>query len=169
MLPIRFVTIHCAATPEGKHFSAAQITAMDMLRFKQPSYHWVVELDGTTVATLPEDQRGAHVAGHNTGNLGVCYVGGVAADGRTPMDTRTQAQKQALRVLIAELRARHGDVEVLGHRDWPDVTKACPSFDVATDPCVASSPAPRPPGSMPVRVGKPTNCIGSRDCRTRVG
>ncbi len=127
MLPIRFVTIHCAATPEGKHFSAAQITAMDVLRFRQPSYHWVVELDGTAVATLPEHERGAHVAGHNTGNIGVCYVGGVARDGRTPKDTRTPAQIEALRAL-------HGDVEVLGHRDWPDVTKACPSFDVHNAP-----------------------------------
>lgn len=130
MLPIRFVTIHCAATPEGKSFSAAQITAMDMLRFGQPSYHWVIELDGTAVATLPEHERGAHVAGHNTGNLGVCYVGGVERDGRTPKDTRTPAQIEALRALVAALRARYGDVSVLGHRNWPDVTKACPSFDV---------------------------------------
>lgn len=130
MLPIRFVTIHCAATPEGKHFSAAQITAMDVLRFGQPSYHWVIELDGTTVATLPEDQRGAHAAGHNTGNIGVCYVGGVARDGRTPKDTRTLAQIDALRDLVAELCERYGNVEVKGHRDWPDVTKACPSFEV---------------------------------------
>lgn len=129
MLPIRFVTIHCAATPEGKHFSAAQITAMDVLRFRQPSYHWVIELDGNTVATLPEHVRGAHVAGHNTGNIGVCYVGGVARDGRTPKDTRTPAQTEALHVLISALRARYGDVDVLGHRDWPGVAKACPCFD----------------------------------------
>lgn len=134
MLPIRFVTIHCAATPEGKHFSAAQITAMDVLRFHQPSYHWVIELDGATVATLPEHERGAHVAGHNTGNIGVCYVGGVARDGRTPKDTRSPAQIEALRALVAALRDRHGDVEVLGHRDWPDVTKACPCFEVRSAP-----------------------------------
>ncbi len=134
MLPIRFVTIHCAATPEGKHFLAGQITAMDVLRFRQPSYHWVVELDGTTVATLPEHERGAHVAGHNTGNIGVCYVGGVERDGRSPKDTRTPAQTLALRALVGALRERHGDVEVKGHRDWPGVAKACPCFDVRGTP-----------------------------------
>ena len=132
MLPIRFVTIHCAATPEGKHFSAARITEIAMQRFGQPSYHWVIELDGTTTATFPEHKRGTHVAGHNTGNIGVCYVGGVARDGRTPKDTRTPEQIEAMRKLVAELRGRHGDVEVKGHRDWPDVSKECPCFDVRT-------------------------------------
>lgn len=134
MLPIRWITMHCAATPEGKHFSAAQITAMAVRRFGQPSYHWVIELEGEAVATLPEHERGAHVAGHNTGNIGVCYVGGVARDGRTPKDTRTPAQIEALRVLVAALRERHGDVEILGHCDWPGVIKACPSYDVRRVP-----------------------------------
>jgi N-acetylmuramoyl-L-alanine amidase len=125
-------TIHCAATPEGKAFTAEQIVDMDVKRFKQPSYHVIVELDGTKVQCLDFTQRGAHVAGHNTGNIGVCYVGGVHADDITKAkDTRTPAQKQALRELAADLKATYG-VHVRGHRDWPKVAKACPCFDVAT-------------------------------------
>jgi N-acetylmuramoyl-L-alanine amidase len=128
------ITIHCAATPEGKPFTASQISAMDLARKdlgNQIAYHYVVELDGKTTQTLRHDQRGAHTGGHNTGNLGICYVGGVRADGKTPADTRTPEQKAALAVLVKRLKAEFPHVTVRGHRDWPGVAKACPSFDVA--------------------------------------
>lgn len=132
---IGFLTVHCAATPEGKPFTADQISAMDIARAdlgNQIAYHWVIELDGKAVRTLRDDQRGAHTAGHNTGNIGVCYVGGVAKDGKTPKDTRTDAQKTALRSIIAGYRNKFPKIVVRGHRDWPGVNKACPSFSVAT-------------------------------------
>lgn len=128
---IRFLTIHCAATPEGRDVKAATISKWDQDRFGQTSYHHVVELDGHTVRTLEDNQRGAHVAGANTGNIGVCYVGGVDAR-NNPKDTRTPAQKEALRKIVAAYRAKFPGIVVRGHRDWPGVKKACPSFDVTT-------------------------------------
>lgn len=128
--PIKFLTIHCAATPEGRAVSAAQISQWDQARFGQTSYHWVVELNGNAVRTLPDDALGAHTGGHNTGNIGVCYVGGVSADNKTPKDTRTTKQKEALLALVRSYKARFPGVVVRGHRDWPGVKKACPSFDV---------------------------------------
>jgi len=130
------ITIHCAATPRGKPFSAAQISAMDKARAdlgNQIAYHYVIELDGKVTQTLRHDQRGAHTGGHNTGNLGICYVGGVLEDGKTPADTRTEAQKTAMAALLAKLRAQYPGVRIRGHRDWPKVAKACPSFDVAAE------------------------------------
>lgn len=47
MLPIKFLTIHCAATPEGRDVKAATISDWDKAKFGQTSYHHVVELDGT--------------------------------------------------------------------------------------------------------------------------
>ena len=129
--PIKFLTIHCAATPEGRHVDAATISAWDQAKFGQTSYHHVVELDGADIRTLRDDQKGAHVGGANTGNIGICYVGGVDAKGN-PKDTRTPAQKESLRRLVAEYRAAHPGLVVRGHRDWPGVRKACPSFDVAS-------------------------------------
>lgn len=128
---IKYLTIHCAATPEGRDVKAATISKWDQDRFGQTSYHHVVELDGHTVRTLEDNQRGAHVAGANTGNIGVCYVGGVDAR-NNPKDTRTPAQKEALRKIVAAYRAKFPNIIVRGHRDWPGVKKACPSFDVAT-------------------------------------
>jgi N-acetylmuramoyl-L-alanine amidase len=132
MLPIAYLTVHCAATPEGRDVPADTVASWDKARFGQESYHHIVTLDGHDNARLPDTARGAHVAGHNTGNIGVCYVGGLAEDGHTPKDTRTPAQKATLRAIVARYRAAYPGLVVRGHRDWPGVAKACPSFDVAT-------------------------------------
>ena len=128
---ISHLTIHCAATPEGRDVKAATISQWDIAKFGQVSYHIVVELDGSAVRTLADDRRGAHVGGRNTGNIGICYVGGVDRRG-APKDTRTPEQRETLRRLVTDYRARYPEISVRGHRDWPGVAKACPSFDVAS-------------------------------------
>jgi N-acetylmuramoyl-L-alanine amidase len=142
---IKYLTIHCAATPEGRDVKATDIEKWDIAKFGQKSYHLIVLLDGTYHRSLPDDVRGAHVGKHNTGNIGICYVGGVAKDGKAIKDTRTEAQKKTLRTLVATYRARYPGIKVMGHRDWsPDRDgdgviepnewlKGCPSFDVATE------------------------------------
>lgn len=132
MQPIRFLTIHCAATPEGRDVPADTIASWDKAKFGQESYHHIVTLDGTDHQRLTDDQLGAHVAHHNTGNIGVCYVGGMDAAMHAPKDTRTEAQKRTLRAIVEGYKAKYPGLLVRGHRDWPDVHKACPSFDVAT-------------------------------------
>lgn len=129
MLPIRNLTIHCAATPEGRDVKAATIGDWDRAKFGQVSYHIVIELDGTAVRGLRDDQKGAHVGGKNTGNIGICYVGGVDKKGN-PKDTRTPAQKATMLRIVREYQAKYPGIATRGHRDWPGVKKACPSFDV---------------------------------------
>lgn len=129
--PITHLTVHCAATPEGRPVTAVQLSEWDTAKFGQVSYHFVVELDGKLVTTLSTTFKGAHTGGHNTGNVGVCYVGGVDAKGN-PKDTRTEAQKKTLRDIVDHFRKLAPGIIVQGHRDWPDVHKACPSFDVRT-------------------------------------
>lgn len=127
------LTIHCAATPEGRDVPAAEIDRWDVAKFGQPSYHHIVELSGRVVRGLRDNQRGAHVGGRNTGVIGVCYVGGVDRKGRKAKDTRTPEQREALaRVVRDYLRQYPGIRLVNGHRDWPNVRKDCPSFDVAS-------------------------------------
>lgn len=129
---IKTLTVHCAATPEGRDNTAEQVNAWDIQRFGQISYHQVVELDGRTVRGLLDTQKGAHTGMHNTGNIGICYVGGTTTlnAGAKPKDTRTVAQKRALKSLIQEYQKKYPGIVVLGHRDWPGVSKACPSFSV---------------------------------------
>ena len=129
---IKNITIHCTATPEGRDNTAAEVTRWDIDRFGQPSYHYVIELDGQVVQTLRHNQRGAHTARANTGNIGISYVGGTTSlnSGARPKDTRTPAQTAALEALLRRLIGIWPAVKIKGHRDWPGVNKACPSFDV---------------------------------------
>ena len=128
---IKYITIHCAATPEDRNVAAIEISKWDIAKFGQVSYHYVIELDGTVKPTLPLSIKGAHVGKANTGNIGICYVGGVDKNGN-PKDTRTVRQKEALKALLLTLMELYPGVVIRGHRDWPGVKKACPSFDVAS-------------------------------------
>ena len=132
MRKINEIIVHCAATPDGKNFKAADIDRWHRERkMKCIGYHYVVDLDGTVEPGRPESEIGAHCLGHNQYSIGVCYVGGLAADGKTPKDTRTAAQKEALLALLKKLRAKYPNASIHGHRDF--AAKACPSFDATTE------------------------------------
>ena len=128
---VKFLTIHCAATPEGRPNTADEVAKWDIAKFGQESYHHVVTLDGVAHRRLADTVRGAHVGGANTGNIGICYVGGMSKDMKTAKDTRTPAQKATLARLVREYRAKYPGIVVRGHNEWPGVAKACPSFDVS--------------------------------------
>ena len=132
MRKINEIIVHCAATPQGKNFKAADIDRWHRERkMKCIGYHYVVDLDGTVEPGRPESEIGAHCLGHNQYSIGVCYVGGLAADGKTPKDTRTAAQKEALLALLKKLRAKYPNASIHGHRDF--AAKACPSFDATRE------------------------------------
>lgn len=130
---INEIIVHCTATPDGRAVSVDTIRGWHKAQgWEDIGYHYVVLLDGTVQAGRPEAEIGSHVAGHNTGTLGVVYVGGVAADGTTPKDTRTPAQKAALLAIVKGLIAKYPSVKkVTGHNQY--AAKACPSFDVRKD------------------------------------
>ena len=74
---------------------------------------------------------GAHCSGQNANSIGICYVGGLAKDGKTPKDTRTDAQKHSLLELLKELKAKYPNATIHGHREF--AAKACPSFDAKSE------------------------------------
>ena len=128
---VDYLVVHCSATREGQHFTAKDIDQWHRKQgWRSIGYHYVILLDGTVQKGRPDDQPGAHVQGYNSNSLGIVYIGGVAADGKTPKDTRTPAQKAALEKLLRELKAKHPNAVIQGHRDFPRVAKACPSFGV---------------------------------------
>ena len=123
---ITSIAVHCTATREGQPFHVADVRRWHKAQnWSDIGYHFLVTLDGTIEIGRPKAQVGAHVAGHNATSVGIVYVGGVAKDGATPKDTRTPAMVDLLRVL----KAAHPAAIVQGHRDYPKVAKACPSFD----------------------------------------
>lgn len=141
------IVIHCTATPEGREVSRATLDSWHRAKNFEPyidpktkavtyaGYHLLVHLDGTYERLRPNEARGQHCPQMNMNNCGIsiCYVGGVAKDGKTPKDTRTEAQKRTIRSLVATLKAKYPNAKVIGHRDVKGVVKACPSFDVAKE------------------------------------
>jgi len=62
----------------------------------------------------------------------VCYEGGLDIRGQ-PADTRTMAQKVALRLLLEDLHQRYPKALIVGHHDL-NPQKACPCIpDVARE------------------------------------
>ena len=146
MRKIYLIVIHCSATRVDADYPLSAL-AEDHRKagFKGIGYHYYIRKDGTLQATRSLVREGAHVRGWNKHSIGICYEGGLDENGR-PCDTRTPAQRSALRALVARLIQRFGgDIRVCGHRDLsPDLNgngvveptewvKQCPCFDVATE------------------------------------
>ena len=132
MRKINEIIIHCSATAEGRDYTVADIDSWHKARgWRCIGYHYVIYRDGSVHTGRPVAQIGAHCTGHNANSIGVCYIGGCAADGKTPKDTRTPQQREALRKLVSDLQKRFPGAALHGHRDY--AAKACPSFDVHKD------------------------------------
>lgn len=129
MRKINKLIVHCSATPEGRDVKTETIKDwhVNSNHWKDIGYHYVIELDGSIHKGRDENVIGAHCSGQNANSIGICYVGGVAKDGKTPKDTRTDAQKQSLLKLLKELKAKYPNATIHGHREF--AAKACPSFD----------------------------------------
>lgn len=129
---INELIVHCSATPEGKSFTTDDIKKWHLARgFSDIGYHYVIYLDGSVHAGRPIDKIGAHCTNHNSHSIGICYIGGVAKDGKTPKDTRTEAQKKSLIKLLKDLLVLYPKASIHGHRDFAN--KACPSFDATKE------------------------------------
>ena len=109
------IIVHCSATAEGKDFTVQDIDRWHRQRgFDCIGYHYVIYRDGTVHEGRDVNRVGAHCSGYNKESIGVCYIGGLATDGKTPKDMR-------------QLITLYPDAEIYGHRDF--AAKACPSFD----------------------------------------
>ena len=127
---IKYLVVHCSATPEGRAHTAKDIDTWHRQRgFNEIGYNYVILLDGTVELGRDVDKIPAHVEGHNIDSIGICYIGGIDKNTLEPKDTRTPAQKEALVKLLKELKELYPNAVIQGHRDFAGVKKACPSFD----------------------------------------
>lgn len=142
MARLRYLVIHCTATPEGREVTAAEIRRWHTSPppagrgWRQVGYTDMIHLDGRVERLVDNNEDGNvdpwevtnGARGYNGVSRHVVYVGGLAADGRTPRDTRTPAQLRALRGYVEDFHRRHPSVMIVGHNQL--AAKACPSFDV---------------------------------------
>jgi hypothetical protein len=141
--PLKYLVIHCTATPEGREVTSDEIRKWHTSPvseggrgWRQVGYTDIIHLDGT-VERLVKNNEDAYVddwevtngtTGYNSISRHIVYAGGVAKDGKTPEDTRTLAQEAAMEKYVKDFHRRSPNVRIIGHREI--AAKACPSFDV---------------------------------------
>lgn len=141
---LKYLVIHCTATPTGR-----EVTGDDIRRWhtspvsqggrgwKQVGYTDLFHLDGSVERLVGNNEdmnvdpwevtNGA--AGYNSVSRHIVYAGGVDAnDVNKAVDTRTPAQKEAMKRYVLDFHRRFPGVRIVGHNQL--AAKACPSFDV---------------------------------------
>lgn len=130
MRTITLIIIHCSATPEGRSLSFEECRRDHIMHrhFRDIGYHFYITRNGTVHDGRPIEKVGAHCEGHNSHSIGICYEGGLDANGK-PADTRTEAQRKALKSLVERMHRLFPKALIVGHHDL-NPRKACPCFKV---------------------------------------
>lgn len=143
MAKIKRIVVHCTGEPDNvkRNKESYRHWFFDVKGWRHFGYHAVVYQNGTweSLQPLPDPiKEGGNITdatlacgqpGTNNDSIHVAYVGGIDHASGKYKDTRTDAQKQTLWALIAMWKEQYKISEVIGHRDWPGVNKACPCFD----------------------------------------
>lgn len=143
MQKLKYLVLHCTATPEGREVSSSDIrhwhtdpVSKGGRGWKQVGYTDMIHLDGK-VERLVKNNEDENVdpweitngvAGKNSVSRHVVYVGGVGKDGKTAKDTRTPQQLKALEEYVKDFHKRFPSVRIVGHNEL--AARDCPSFDV---------------------------------------
>lgn len=141
---LKYLVLHCTATPEGR-----EVTKADIIKWhtgpiseggrgwRKPGYSGMFHLDGRFEFIVPfngDDNVDAWeitngVAGINSVSRHVVYVGGTEKGNVSKAkDTRTPEQLNAMAYFVKHFVKQHPDILVAGHNQF--AAKACPSFDV---------------------------------------
>jgi len=135
MRTIKYLVVHCTASPQSTTVESIQRYWRERLGWKASGYHKIVKANGEVITLATDEQVCNGVAGFNSVSLHVSYIGGIDSRGN-PLDNRTQGQKDALSQVLYAWRAKYPDAKIQGHRDflkrgvnW----KECPSFDAKAE------------------------------------
>ena len=132
MREIKYLAVECTATPQTATVSSIQNYWKKVLKWKMPGYHFIIKPDGEVVQLLEIEKVSNGVKGFNSVSINISYIGGVDSQNK-PIDNRTEAQKKALLDLLKKLKKQFPKAVIQGHRDFPEVRKACPSFNAKTE------------------------------------
>jgi N-acetylmuramoyl-L-alanine amidase len=126
---IKYIVVHCTATPPEATIESIKNYWKEKLEWENPGYHYIIKRNGDIVNLFPEDKVSNGVKGFNKNSVHISYIGGVDKNNQ-PIDNRTDAQIHAMFNKLVALSEKYPNATILGHRDFPGVTKMCPSFDV---------------------------------------
>jgi N-acetylmuramoyl-L-alanine amidase len=132
MRTITHIVVHCSATGQDAKVEAIQRYWKQNLGWKSPGYHYIIEADGKETQLLTIAQPSNGVKGWNKSIINVCYIGGVNKLGKAA-DNRTDAQKRQLMTRLKALKTMFPNAIIQGHKDFPNVAKACPCFNAKAE------------------------------------
>tara|TARA_R110002096_G_scaffold47334_2_gene126309 strand:- start:281 stop:694 length:414 start_codon:yes stop_codon:yes gene_type:complete len=133
MRDIEYIVIHCSATMPSMDVPIERVKKWHLQRgWSDIGYHYYITRDGKIHKGRNLSTIGAHVRGYNKTSIGICYEGGIDESGE-PEDNRTIAQKKSLLKVVEILKFVFSGAIAQGHRDFPNVKKACPSFDAKSE------------------------------------
>ena len=125
-----YLVVHGAYTPASMDVGVKDIDRWHRERgFLQIGYHAVIRRDGTIEQGREDHLIGAGVYGFNSTSWHVCLIGGKAEEGGWEANY-TGLQYDTLRVLLRQKLNQYPDAELMGHTDFPRVSKRCPGFNV---------------------------------------
>lgn len=128
MRTIKKIIIHCSDSDDSLDIGRREIDEWHKARgFLSPTglhigYHFVVRRSGLIELGRPVDEVGAHVKGHNSDSIGICWIGRKAI---------SENQKRELFKLVKTLMIQYKiDIDnVYGHYEF-DPNKTCPNLDM---------------------------------------
>ncbi len=124
MREIKYIVMHCTGGSQDSKVSSILNYWKEHLKWKSVGYHYLIDKYGVVHQLSEHKQVVNGVRGYNSVSLHISYIGG------KDEDDRTKEQKEAQRVLIKALHNKYPDAIIQGHRDFPNVKKSCPNFDV---------------------------------------
>lgn len=107
------------APNDARTMNAVQNLHMDERGWADIGYHLCIGKSGAVYTGRDINVRGTHVAGYNTGSLGICLLGNTTTDG-VP-----EAQWQSLNAVCARMKSLLPVTHLAGHRDFNPDTE-CP-------------------------------------------
>ena len=131
---VSYIIIHCTATRETQDYTPEQLKHDHLARgFIDVGYHFYIRKDGTVTQHRRLNEVGAHCRPFNRCSIGVCYEGGLDANGK-PKDTRTLKQRASLIALVLDLHRQFPNAAIRGHCEMPGaIPKLCPNFRPSTE------------------------------------
>lgn len=121
---VRWLVLHQSGAEGEAGETAAQIDREHRRKgLLSLGYHFVIRTDGTVEPGRDLSIPGAHARGQNQFSVGVCLIGKV---GELPTDE----QRLSILELVRQMELNYPGIQMVGHSDLPNVSKACPGFDV---------------------------------------
>ena len=82
MRNIKYIAVHCTATPQTTSIDSIMNFWKTNLGWKMPGYHFIIKPDGEVAKLLSVDKVSNGVRGFNSETINIAYIGGIDKNGK---------------------------------------------------------------------------------------